>query len=307
MPTKATSAPFNDPSIAPARHAATQASQTDPAAFASTPAATPHTAKIDPTEMSISAVTTTSVIPIATSSTGRLARKRSLRFSAEKYPGATTARTSASTAMADATDASRRRVVPMSGVRHREGPFQRQGQDLVLRCLGSRQDAADRPAMHHRHAIAHAQHLRQLGRNHDDRESAFGQLLNQRVDLRLRTDVDALGRLVEDQNVRSDREPARQRHLLLVASGERSDVGRDRWRLDAQSFDVALCAAPFGGAVDQAVCRDCIKPCEADVRRDRHLEDHAVLATIFGYITDAEPNGLRGGADANGRAVKQNL
>jgi hypothetical protein len=41
-------------------------------------------------------------MPSATSRTGRLARNRSLRFSAEKYPGAATARTSASATIAEA-------------------------------------------------------------------------------------------------------------------------------------------------------------------------------------------------------------
>ena len=41
-------------------------------------------ANTDPTEMSISPVSTISVAPSDTMSTGRLARKRSLRFSREK-------------------------------------------------------------------------------------------------------------------------------------------------------------------------------------------------------------------------------
>ena len=65
--------------------------------------------------------------------------------------------------------------------------------------------------------------LRQLGRDHDDREPALGQLLDQRVDFCLRADVHALGRLVEDQDARTDRQPPCQRDLLLIPAGERAD------------------------------------------------------------------------------------
>ncbi len=45
----------------------------------------------------------------------------------------------------------------------------------------------------------------------------------QRVHVRLGGDVDAAGRLVDDQQRRSEREPAGQHDLLLIAAGK----GRD--------------------------------------------------------------------------------
>ena len=44
------------------------------------------------------------------------------------------------------------------------------------------------------------------------------------VDLRLGADVDAAGRLVEDQHLGLDLQPARQQHLLLVAARQRADA-----------------------------------------------------------------------------------
>jgi hypothetical protein len=44
--------------------------------------------------------------------------------------------------------------------------------------------------------------------------------VDQGVDLLLGADVDAAGRLVEDQHARLARQPAAQDHLLLVAAGE---------------------------------------------------------------------------------------
>ena len=82
------------------------------------------------------------------------------------------------------------------------------------------------PRVHHGDAIAHAEDLRQLGRDHDDRHAALGKLLHQLVDFRLRSDVDALRRLVENQERRLRRQPARQRHLLLIAARQRSDLAR---------------------------------------------------------------------------------
>ena len=71
------------------------------------------------------------------------------------------------------------------------------------------------------------------------------------VDFRLRPDVHALRRLVQDQHLRLDRQPARQRHLLLVAAGQRPTGCAGRRRLDPQLLHVASAAARRSGAVDQ--------------------------------------------------------
>ena len=58
-----------------------------------------------------------------------------------------------------------------------------------------------------------------------------GELAHQPVDLGLGADVDALRRLVEDQHRRLRRQPAGQRHLLLVAAGEVADRRRRSTRV----------------------------------------------------------------------------
>ena len=45
----------------------------------------------------------------------------------------------------------------------------------------------------------------------------------QMVNLDLGADVDAARRLVDDQHLRPQRQPARQHHLLLIAAGEVGD------------------------------------------------------------------------------------
>ena len=58
------------------------------------------------------------------------------------------------------------------------------------------------------------------------------ELVDQPIDLRLGADVDAAGRLVEDEQHRLARQPAREHHLLLVAAGEFRDLLVEARRLD---------------------------------------------------------------------------
>ena len=136
---------------------------------------------------------------------------------------------------------------------------------------------------------------------------ALRQRPHQRVDLRLRPDVDALRRLVEDQDRRLVSQPARQRDLLLVAARERADVGVDRRGLDAQL--ARRSRAPRGARrrVNQAVRGTRRADWPARVGRHRHLQHHAVLAAILRHVGDARRDrGLRR-RDATGRAVEQDL
>ena len=52
--------------------------------------------------------------------------------------------------------------------------------------------------MHHYDAIAHAQHFRHLGGDQNDAQAIGFELIDELVDLFLRPDVDATGRLIED-------------------------------------------------------------------------------------------------------------
>ena len=93
-----------------------------------------------------------------------------------------------------------------------------------------RRGFAGEPALaHDGDPVAHAQDLRQLGRDHDDRLALGREVVQQLVDLVLRADVDAARRLVEDQDLAVPREPLRDDDLLLVAAGQvLDDLGRRR-------------------------------------------------------------------------------
>jgi hypothetical protein len=84
----------------------------------------------------------------------------------------------------------------------------------------AREDAGDPPLAHDHDAVAHADHLEQLGRDHDHGHALARGLADQVVDRGLAVDVDAAGRLVEDQQVLGGGEPLGQHDLLLVAARE---------------------------------------------------------------------------------------
>src|ERR1041384_3632892 len=81
----------------------------------------------------------------------------------------------------------------------RGGAPRRMGHDLLL--AGSAgQLRRDLPLAHHEDAMAHAQHLGQLRRDHQDRFSLPGQLVHQVIDLALGADVDPARRLRSEEH-----------------------------------------------------------------------------------------------------------
>src|SRR3984957_17013799 len=62
--------------------------------------------------------------------------------------------------------------------------------------------ARDPPVDHDEQPVGRRQQLRELGRYDDDRLAAFGEVAHQCDDLGLRADIDAGGRLVENENLR---------------------------------------------------------------------------------------------------------
>ena len=95
----------------------------------------------------------------------------------------------------------------------------------------------------HQHAVGQAQHLGDLAGDHHDRDPAVGQGADQRVDLRARADVDAAGRLVEQQHPAVAQQPAGQHDLLLVAAGQGADDAGHVGRPDVEGLAPASRAA----------------------------------------------------------------
>ena len=109
--------------------------------------------------------------------------------------------------------------------------------------------AGDAAAGHDQHAVGEADQLRHLRGDQHDGDAARRQLVDQPVDLGLGADVDAARRLVEDEQHRLPRQPARQHHLLLVAAGQLETSWSRLGRLDRhlQRRAARRCRAPCGG------------------------------------------------------------
>src|SRR5829696_1165454 len=90
------------------------------------------------------------------------------------------------------------------------------------------------------HAIGDAEELGQLRRDHDDALALGGEPVDDRVDLVLRTDVDAAGGLVEDEHVGVGVDPLRQHDLLLVAARELPGLHEHARRLDVHRLAVLV-------------------------------------------------------------------
>ena len=80
------------------------------------------------------------------------------------------------------------------------------------------------PALaHDEHAVGEPHDLRQFRGDHDDRSGPRRRVLRSDVDFGFRSDVDAAGRLVEQKDLATRRDPASDDRLLLVAAAEEPD------------------------------------------------------------------------------------
>lgn len=89
----------------------------------------------------------------------------------------------------------------------------------------------------HGDPVAHRQQLRQLAGRDDDRQSLPAEFVNQPVDFRLRADIDAAGRIVEQQQRRFGPQGTGNQALLLIAAAETADRGFGAGGLDSQLAD----------------------------------------------------------------------
>ncbi len=87
-----------------------------------------------------------------------------------------------------------------------------------------RQLTGDPAVGEHDDPVGHADHLGKFRGDHQDRHALSGQLPHEGVDTFFRADVDAAGGLVQNNHLRLGRQPFRQHHLLLVASGEETHL-----------------------------------------------------------------------------------
>ncbi len=103
---------------------------------------------------------------------------------------------------------------------------------MANKCLGRQRVTGklgrDPPFAHDDHAVRHTHDLGDFRADHDHRQSLRGQFGHEVVHGRFRADVDALGRLVKDDDLRLGRQPLGDHHLLLVAAGKVAHIGVQR-------------------------------------------------------------------------------
>ena len=109
--------------------------------------------------------------------------------------------------------------------------------------------AGDRVLGHHQDAVGGLQRLVEF-RDEDDGRAAGRTRPQLQRDIAARRDIDALERLIEDEEVRRLRHPARHHGLLLVAAGQRRHLVLLRAADDAEIGDAARAMRAFRRRID---------------------------------------------------------
>ncbi len=113
-------------------------------------------------------------------------------------------------------------------------------------------------------------------------EALACELVAQSKNLRLRPDVDPPRRFVEDQDTWTNRQPAGEDDLLLIASREPADVTTNRWCPDRQALDVFLDDGLLAILLDKPEPRQPLDDRDRGVLDHAATEEQAVLLSILG-------------------------
>ena len=154
--------------------------------------------------------------------------------------------------------------------------------DGLLGGLGPGELGGDAALAQDHDPVGHAEHLGQLGRHHHDGEPVGGQRRHQPVHLGLGADVDAAGRLVDDQQFRVGGQPLGQHDLLLVAAGQGADRVGQVTELGLQPLGPLGRLVALGAAQQQAEPGQLAGSGQGHVALDRQLHDQALLAAVLG-------------------------
>ena len=149
--------------------------------------------------------------------------------------------------------------------------------------------------------VRHREDLGQVARDEDDPEAGRGELGDDPVDLDLGADVDAAGRLVEDEQARLGGQPLGQDDLLLVAARQRADHLLDAGHLDVELLGVVVRDRPLRGRVDQEPRKEPRQDRQGHVLGDREVEDEALLVAVLGQVGDARVHRRRRAREADRR------
>ena len=91
-----------------------------------------------------------------------------------------------------------------------------------------------------------------MGADGDDRGPGAGELVEQRVDLRLAAHIDTSGRFIEQKQVAAVMQESSERDLLLIPSGQLAGGLPRPGRLDRESITHPVRRGGEGGAAEQS-------------------------------------------------------
>src|SRR5829696_6090427 len=168
------------------------------------------------------------------------------------------------------------------------GPtFRKRLHQVLLAYIVAGEGTGDAPVPQHDDPVGALHHLLEFGRDHDHAQPPFGQLVDEVLHLGLGAHVDTAGRLVEDQHLRVQAEPAREHHLLLVTPRKFPDRLVGARGLDPEPLHKPLDELVLG------LLRDEPHPGEARHGRgdyvlpDREAGDDALGPAVLGQKRDA--------------------
>ena len=159
--------------------------------------------------------------------------------------------------------------------------------------------ADDAALVHDQDAVSQAHHLGQLRGDENDREAGLGELADEVVDGGLGADVDALGRLVQDDDLRPRGEPLGDHHLLLVAAGELGHLLVPARGLDREARAQAAGRLALGRCRQEPALHVAGERGERGVGANAERQDGTLLLAVLRHVGDAGGNGVAGLADVD--------
>ena len=156
-------------------------------------------------------------------------------------------------------------------------------------------EAADDPAaIEHHGAVANAGDLLDVGGKDEHGEAAVGERAELEVDLVAGADIDAAGRLLEDEELYRVHQPARDADLLLVAAGQRAHHLLGTAGADAEEIDPALRLLGLGGLRHEQAADVAALERGDHVLADGEVADDALALAVGGDEADAARLAERG-------------
>ena len=163
------------------------------------------------------------------------------------------------------------------------------------------------PVAQHDDPVAVGGDLLELRGDDEKGKPVLAQALDQADDLGMGADVDAAGRLVENEEARLGGKPAREQRLLLIAAGEKADGLFRIRRADVEELDEAVGDLVLPAPREQAQPAALRLERQDDVLPHRQFRDDAFRLAILGREPEPQARGIPRRGDAHGLAVDEGL